>query len=362
MPPPSRSSASSDAAPPQGDALRQWKSDLRAEKIKNTFYALIGLAAVAAAGYFALRHSRALNKPKAEATAVRPAPPPEAAAPPLRLQDPRLYLLEDLLNVAPQERPAAGPAPLDATWVKQAGHHLAASDRALSEGRFGMALSHLEKALAIYPDLRDVHRIIGTIHLEQRRYEEALAAFQQALEENPDSREIRCGILNNLGGVYRNLRRPAEAEKHFRAALDLDAEYLKARFNLAGLLHEENRLEEAAELYRDYLTRDPANVKAAEYFASVLIKLKRWAEAAGELEKILITEPDVAPLHFHLAQAYAQTERADACLAALRRGVVLVDSGRALAWINQPEFDPVRSSSGFQALVGELSLKATRAP
>ena len=351
-------------AEPEGDAMRQWKAQLRAEKAKNVLFVFIGLAAVGALGWFTLLKYRELNAPRSQVAnePARAPDSPDAPRRPLLIQDSNLYLMDDLLNVKPRIPEPGQKTPLDNTWVKQAGHHLASAEKALAEGRLGMALTHYKKALEIYPDLQDVQRFVGTIHLEEKRYGEALACFEKALAEGPQSKEIHCGILNNMGGVHRNLKKPAEAERYFREAMKLDGGYLKAHFNLAGLLHEQERLPEAAELYGSYLAKDPRNARAAEYHASLLIKLKRWAEASAELEKILISEPDIAPLHFHLAQAYAQSKEPEKSLSALKRAVTLVDSSKSLAWINQSEFDPLRTLPAFQSLVAELSQKASRVP
>jgi Tfp pilus assembly protein PilF len=348
--------------------MREWQAQLRMEKFKNLVFWLVGLLSVGGVGFLAFSYYQDQNAPRPQVVPARTLPDETGGAasvtgaPLLRLSDTAAHQMEDLLALRAQEPPEGGAAPLDATWVKQAGMQLVSAEKAISEGRLGMALNHYRRALEIYPELRDVQRYIGTILLEDKQFEAALEAFAKALAEPGVTREIRCGILNNMGGAHRKLGKPAEAEKFFREAIATDANYLNAHFNLAGLMHEQNRVEEATALYMSYLEKDPRNSKAAQHYASLLVKAGRWKEAAVELEKIVQIEPDIAPLHFYLAQALAQSAQADRAVEALQRAVKLVDSSKALAWINQPEFDPIRASEPFQNIVADLSRKASRVP
>jgi len=93
------------------------------------------------------------------------------------------------------------------------------------------------------------------LELEQRGapVEEAIAAYQTALEHDPDS----AGTLVNLGTIYFHLRRWDEAERNYRRALEVDPGYALAHFNLANLYDEKNDRAEALLHYMMALRLDP---------------------------------------------------------------------------------------------------------
>jgi tetratricopeptide (TPR) repeat protein len=64
--------------------------------------------------------------------------------------------------------------------------------------------------------------------------EEIIAAYRKATEIDPAS----AGALVNLGTVYFNARKFAEAESQYRKALEIDGNYSLAHFNLGNLFDE----------------------------------------------------------------------------------------------------------------------------
>ena len=75
--------------------------------------------------------------------------------------------------------------------------------------------------------------------------EAAVDAYQKVLELNPGA----AGALVNLGTIYYRLRKFAEAEKYYLAAIEADPAYPLAQFNLGNLYDEQGRLHEAFEYY-----------------------------------------------------------------------------------------------------------------
>jgi len=66
----------------------------------------------------------------------------------------------------------------------------------------------------------------------------------------------------------------------------------------------------------------------------------------------------VAPLYFLLAQVQVQNNQEELAMAALQRGIQLLDPNLALAWMSRKEFNDVRESSEFKSLVDELEISA----
>ncbi len=76
-----------------------------------------------------------------------------------------------------------------------------------------------------------------------------------------------------------DLKRPQEAEIHFRRSLDLKENETKTHADLAELLHNEGRKEEAEKEYRRALELDPANGIAIINLGTLLRDSGRFSEA-----------------------------------------------------------------------------------
>jgi tetratricopeptide (TPR) repeat protein len=84
--------------------------------------------------------------------------------------------------------------------------------------------------------------------------EEARHAYHQALELDPAMADAHV----NLGRLYHEDRQPAQAEAHYRAAVQQTSNDPIVHFNLAVLLEELGRTDEAIQAYRCALAADPA--------------------------------------------------------------------------------------------------------
>ncbi|MCB0355403.1 MAG: tetratricopeptide repeat protein [Bdellovibrionales bacterium] len=91
------------------------------------------------------------------------------------------------------------------------------------------------------PRRANIHLSIGTGHLNQGMYPQALSELTLALnydEENPL-------IHNNLGIAYFVRKKFSESERHLKRAIELNPNYTEARNNLGRVLIEMNLLNEA---------------------------------------------------------------------------------------------------------------------
>jgi tetratricopeptide (TPR) repeat protein len=83
--------------------------------------------------------------------------------------------------------------------------------------------------------------------------EQAVAAYEKVLEYNPEA----AGAMVNLGTIYYRLRKFADAERCYLAAIEADTGYPLAQFNLGNLYDEQGRLSQALEHYRKALDLNP---------------------------------------------------------------------------------------------------------
>lgn len=116
-------------------------------------------------------------------------------------------------------------------------------------GQPGAAEELLRKALKEEPDLPQAWQILGLIHLDAGRYEQAMAAFAQVVVLDP--RNARAH--NYLGVAIGQMGWFDGAESEFRRAVEYDPLYADAHFNLAyfALRRRQPAIELARRHYRE---------------------------------------------------------------------------------------------------------------
>ena len=110
----------------------------------------------------------------------------------------------------------------------------------------------------------------------------------------------------------------AEAESHFRLAIESDATYPTAhQWYAMNCLVPMRRFEEATREIRVAQERDPLSPAIQASLGLVHYYAGRLGDAASALEKTLETDAGFAMAHFFLGQTYMRMERSDDALAAL---------------------------------------------
>jgi len=154
------------------------------------------------------------------------------------------------------------------------------------------ALVHLQAAVRAAPR-EAVHRYnLGNLLALRKRYEEAIHSLLWATEIDPDY----VNAYNELGNVYLELDRPAEARRAFEDGLKRDRTQAKLHKNLARVALAEGdareailHLEEALPLYPP---ADPAGKAEAIYWlASAQAAAGRAPETCAALQKFAVLDP-----------------------------------------------------------------------
>jgi tetratricopeptide (TPR) repeat protein len=86
---------------------------------------------------------------------------------------------------------------------------------------------------------------LGIFYKDQNCYEEAITAYQKAIEIDPN----HVSAYNNLGRVYRDLKRLDEAIAAYEKAIEIDPNYVSAYNNLGNVYRDLKRLDEAIAAY-----------------------------------------------------------------------------------------------------------------
>jgi tetratricopeptide (TPR) repeat protein len=168
-------------------------------------------------------------------------------------------------------------------------------------GATGQAQSEREQALALRQvaptptaqDAAEAHAGLGTAHFDLEQYDQAIAAYRQAVEAAPDESYYHRVLGNALFWAGQEEEALAEYERAVQLAPN------------------------------DSLARGVAG--------SLYQKLGRTDDAIAEYEAIVRYDPCDADTYFFLASLYDQAGRADDAEAAFRR-VVAIEPGNIVAW------------------------------
>ena len=271
-----------------------------------------------------------------------------------RGETPPPYLIDWLKQIKPQALPTNAPAEWTAEWIKQTVYHLLQGEKAASEERFETALAEYQKALQIHPNLKGVHKLIGLIYLQQKKYQDAVKEFELVSQEEPTS----FGVINNISIAYLGLGNMEKAEGYLLETIKLEPNYAIAYYNLAMLYQKQNDLPRAADYLNHYTQLKPEDLPALEIEALLYLQLQKWDQAMTALAILSQAMPQNSVILFRLAQAQSHLEgRQETALDTLERAINLVDSRKALGWLNRNDFDALRQQPRFKKLLDDLSIK-----
>ncbi|MGA7803240.1 tetratricopeptide repeat protein [Bradyrhizobium sp.] len=302
------------------------------------------------------------------------------------------------------EKANTGTARIEAGGKRVPGAHglavlqASAIEQALA-GRLLDAQARCRQALALDPDNADTLHIVGLVHLEAGqfdhavewvsrairkslkpaylttlgialrklgRHDDALRAFDQAMQLKPDDAGLSCQLSWQMGNTLLAAGRPSDALLCFKLTAKLDPRHREAAYMAGYLLHEAGQLAEAlvdlersAELQPDHaptrylralvlkslnrfdeaiaenlraIALDPANAKTCNNMGAVLQAQNRTEEALSWYQRSLAIDPDAATTLVNKASALAELCRLDEAMMAYGE-VLAIDAGHAeAAW------------------------------
>jgi tetratricopeptide (TPR) repeat protein len=220
-------------------------------------------------------------------------------------------------------------------------------------GRLYEALASFNKALEIRSDDHDAWYNLGSALGKLGRLDEAIASYDKATELKPNDYEA----WYSRGIALRDLRRYEEALTSFDKALEFKPDYHEAWYNRGNVLVMVNlgRVEEALTSFDKALKFKPDYHEAWNSRGYVLLKSGRLDEAITSFDKALEFKPDKIEAFYNKACCYALQGDVEQAIQSLQQAIQLSpDQCRNMAKI-QPDFDSIRASERFQALIQEES-------
>jgi len=170
--------------------------------------------------------------------------------------------------------------------------------QALQEvGRLEEALAAFQEAVQRAPQEPLAHFQLALTHQALGQLQEAAAAYREVIRLQPDRPEPH----NNLALVLKKQGRWEEAIAEYRTAVQLQPEDTVARSNLAAALFQRERWEEAAAEYRALGQRQPQDPLPRCMVGRALAAQGKLEEALAELREAVRRAPDHPLPHYTLA-------------------------------------------------------------
>jgi tetratricopeptide (TPR) repeat protein/NAD-dependent dihydropyrimidine dehydrogenase PreA subunit len=165
--------------------------------------------------------------------------------------------------------------------------HLLMGRQRAAEGRYQEAIGAYTAAINANPKVLNAHLGLGTLLAQLGDLSQAKEVFRRADAEIPNVPELyfNSGLIAALEG------NSSKAIELFEEALALNAEYLYARENLAGVLASVGRFRESKDHYRRAIEQSPEDPQTRYLAARVHIELGEWESAEMQLREALRLAP-----------------------------------------------------------------------
>ena len=225
----------------------------------------------------------------------------------------------------------------------------------MKQGRYEDALAAFEQAAELAPpEITRPKQQLATYHLHMGRFEEAIDAFERIpkMSRGP-------GLASNLGTAYFFSDRPDkwnQAEKNYLLAVRLNPRDAMYQANLGDLYAALERHEEAHERYlrarsliEERVKDDPDNPSLLTELADYSAKGRDCETALSLTDELHRVLPDNGPSAHLLAYIFAMCGEDDAAMDAIRRAVELGEPADLIR--QEDEFRALHSNPEFIALV-----------
>ena len=128
-----------------------------------------------------------------------------------------------------------------------------------SLGNTNAAIDEYSRLLQQRPGEAIAHFNIALLYKKQRRYTEALSAYEEAVRLGIDQVQ---DAYSEMGTVYSEMLNADKAREMFERALEIAPDHIPSLFNLAGLCEESGDKDLAIDLYEKVLSIEPRYWKA----------------------------------------------------------------------------------------------------
>ena len=285
----------------------------------------------------------------------------------------RAYLEQDELekagtavSVALKLDPAHQPALLLHGTIIEAYHDKGKAH--LDDKRYNEAVTAFQKAINLNADLGDnsqtsplentpIHAHLGAAYIGMKAYQNAIDALENAISLNPDLVDAHY----HLGHAYVEQGLADKAIPHLERAIAISPNLKRAHYNLAHAHKESGNLEAATHAVTEALRLDPNyqsaheladTIKQAHYNKGITyLNDERDSEAATAFQNAVTLDPGFTTAYYNLGLTYLKMEKYSRAVDALRKAIDLDSTSKtayhalAVAYFGQQKLKKAREAA-----------------
>ena len=238
----------------------------------------------------------------------------------------------------------------------------------LDEKRYTEAVAAFQKAITLCTDLGDnsqdsrpenthIYVHLGAAYIGMKTYQQAIEALQHAIAQDADLVDAHY----NLGYAYVEQGTYDQAIPHLERAIAIAPHLKRAHYNLARAHRELGNLEAATNAVTETLRLDPNyqpaheladTIKQAHYNSGIThLNDERYSEAVTAFQNAITLDSDFAAAHYNLGLAYLKMEAYPRAVPSLEKTIALDSNHKtayhtlALAYLGQQELGKARDAA-----------------
>ncbi len=204
-----------------------------------------------------------------------------------------------------------------------------------------------------YVGIADSYNLLGSYGVLPLResHPKARAAALKALEIDDNLAEAHNSLAAIIADYYWDW---AEAEKHFKRAIELNPNYSVARYWYSEYLQRMGRLDEAVIEAKRAQAIDPVSHNANAHVGIALYRARRYDEAIEHLHKAVEMDANALDAHIFLGFAYIQHRKHDEAIAEFQKVVTLSERNPSLLGLLGYGYAVAGKRGEAQAILKEL--------
>ena len=228
-----------------------------------------------------------------------------------------------------------------------AGDYAKQGDACFFENRYEDAIAAYNLALQIQPDLADTWNNRGVVLTRMQRYPEAIASYEQATTLRPTYPDA----WNNRGVVLLELQKYEEAIGCYEQAIQAKPDYADAWNNRGVAFSKMQEYEQAVISYNQALQIKNDYTDAWNNRGVALSKLQKYEAAIDSYDNAAKIRPDFYRIWYNKARCYALQGKLELAIENLKRALNLNPNLCKELAKNEPDLEKIREQDVFKQLI-----------
>jgi tetratricopeptide (TPR) repeat protein len=221
-------------------------------------------------------------------------------------------------------------------------------DACFFENRYEDAIAAYNQALQIQPDLADTWNNRGVVLTRMQKYPEAIASYEQATTIRPNYPDA----WNNRGVVLLELQQYPDAIACYEQAIQAKPDYADAWNNRGVAFSKMQQYEQAVISYNQALQIKNDYTDAWNNRGVALSKLQKYEAAIDSYDNAAKIRPDFYRIWYNKARCYALQGKIDLAIENLKRALNLNPNLCKELAKTEADLEKLREHDVFKQLIG----------